>query len=286
VKTIFNTLDKRSNKYIWLLSLLMVVILSGLVFAFSAIVFFEPFYVLPITLASWYGSKKSGLLLALLSVLVLILVKELAFQGNFDIENIIYYGLPYAISFSGLAILITNFRSVHKIEATAADTDDLTSINNPRSFYAELANELVRSFRYKHIFSLAYIDIDDFKNINDTLGHSEGDRLLVEVANCLKSSLRQTDTVARLGGDEFACLLPETEQKEAKIAFSKAIHLLQERMKKYDWSVSFSVGLVTFDTPPGDIKEAIKITDDLMYSVKNNEKDNIAFKIWHGKAFS
>lgn len=283
MKTIFNILDKRSNKYIWRLSLLMALILSGFVVAFGEVFYFEPFYVLPITLASWYGSNKAGLMLALFTVLVLVLVKGLVFQGDLDIETIFYYGLPHAISYSGLAILVTNFRSVHKVETTAADIDSLTSINNPRSFYAKLANELVRSYRYKHIFSLAYIDIDDFKSINDSQGHSEGDRLLIEVANCLKSSLRETDMVARLGGDEFAVLLPETEQKEAKIVFSNVIHLLQERMKKYDWSVSFSAGLVTFDTLPGDIKEAIKITDDLMYSVKNREKNNIAFKIWHGK---
>ena len=77
MKTIFNILDKRSNKYIWRLSLLMALILSGFVVAFGEVFYFEPFYVLPITLASWYGSNKAGLMLALFTVLVLVLVKGL-----------------------------------------------------------------------------------------------------------------------------------------------------------------------------------------------------------------
>lgn len=110
-----------------------------------------------------------------------------------------------------------------------------------------------------------------------------GDTLLVEVANCLKSQLRKSDTVARLGGDEYACLLPETEQDSAKKAFLKVSNFLQQRMNEKDWPVSFSIGLVTFEKTPEDIKEAMKVADDLMYSVKNKEKNNIAYRVWYGK---
>lgn len=169
------------------------------------------------------------------------------------------------------------------MESTAADTDKLTNILNSRGFYAELANELLRSVRYEHLFSLAYIDIDNFKSVNDSQGHAEGDKLLIEVAQCLKDSVRATDIVARLGGDEFACLFPETGQDASKAAFAKASEELQRRMSSYDWPVSFSVGLVTFETMPTDIKEAMKIADELMYSVKNADKNNISYRVWHRK---
>lgn len=282
MKTLFSTLYKQPTKYVWRLSLLVVLILCFFSAIFSKIIFLELFYVFPITLAAWYGSKKSGLILALLASLLVFLVK--GFQYEFSISNALGYSLPCIISFSVLALLITNFRSVHREECSAADTDYLTSILNARGFYIELANELLRSSRYKHIFSLAYIDIDNFKFINDSQGHAEGDSLLIEVARCLKEALRTTDIIGRLGGDEFACLLPETKQEEAKAAFLKASKLLQSQMEINDWSVTFSVGLVTFETIPADIREAMKIADDLMYSVKKLKKDNISYTVWCEKA--
>jgi diguanylate cyclase (GGDEF)-like protein len=258
------------------------VVLAVLSSIFGKIIFLELFYSIPIILVSWYGSRKSGFLLSLVSSLLLLLID--AFQTGFVPIKIVTYGLPCAISLSALAILVTNFRDVHREESIAADTDKLTNILNLRGFYAELANELVRSVRYDHVFSLAYIDIDNFKNINDSKGHIEGDKLLIEVANCLKDSLRATDIIARLGGDEFACLLPETGQEASKVAFTKANQELQKRMKHYHWPVSFSIGLVTFESMPTDIKQAIKIADDLMYSVKNTNKDSISFKVWQDES--
>ena len=104
-----------------------------------------------------------------------------------------------------------------------------------------------------------------------------------EVAFCLVKSLRVTDVAARLGGDEFACLLPETNQADAKSAFLKATALLKKRMQKYKWNVSFSIGVVTFENLPEDIKEAIGIADKVMYSVKNDDKDNVAYKVYRTK---
>jgi diguanylate cyclase (GGDEF)-like protein len=106
----------------------------------------------------------------------------------------------------------------------------------------------------------------------------------VEVAKYLKSALRATDSVARLGGDEFACLLPETEPEAVKKVFTKVRDMFSKSMKWFDEPVSFSAGVVTFETPPDDIKEAIKIADDLMYNVKIGKKNNIAYRIWRGKA--
>jgi diguanylate cyclase (GGDEF)-like protein len=247
-------------------------VIAGANIATGNIISTEPFFVLPIILASWYGSKRSGVLLAIFSTTALVISRKLTNSYNFSLEPIIYDGVSHLVAFSLLAIIITNFRSVHRVEVVAADTDNLTNLLNPRGFYAEFANELLRSIRYEHIFSLAYIDIDNFKYINDSLGHTIGDKLMVEVAQCLKSALRATDTVARLGGDEFTCLLPETEPKAAKKAFSKVREMLLKNMESHDWPASFSVGMVTFETPPDDIKEAIKIADDLMYHVKTRKK--------------
>jgi diguanylate cyclase (GGDEF)-like protein len=282
MKTIFGALDKRSARLIWWLSLLFSLAIVTAAFITARFVYLEPFLVLPIVLASWYGSNRAGMFLALISSVVLAVSREWLSASSFSLESVIYDGVSHLIAYSILAILITNFRSVHRAEVLAADTDSLTGLHNPRSFYVELTNELLRSKRFKRIFSLAYMDVDNFKNINDSLGHSIGDELLVEVAKCLKSSLRATDTVSRLGGDEFVCLLPETGDKNVKYLFSKVKKLLSERMLSHSWPVSFSVGVVTFETLPADAKQAISIADDLMYSVKSIGKNNTVYKVVHG----
>jgi diguanylate cyclase (GGDEF)-like protein len=284
MKSMLKIFDNRSYKYVWRASVLMVLLLTGLIAIFGNIVFFVPFYAIPITLASWYGSRKTGILLTLFSALTLTTAKIIAVQSSMSVPLDLFDSLSFLLAYLGVAFIVTNFRDLHRIEVNAADTDDLTGISNSRSFYVELANELIRSHRYGHVFSLAYLDIDDFKHVNDSQGHLEGDRLLIEVAKCLKISLRKTDTAARLGGDEFACLFPETNQENANIAFENVSDMLKKHMKEHGWDVTFSAGLVTFETIPDDIKEALNAADELMYSVKNGEKNNIALRVWHGKS--
>jgi diguanylate cyclase (GGDEF)-like protein len=284
MKSMLKIFDNRSYKYVWRASVLMVLLLTGLIAIFGNIVFFVPFYAIPITLASWYGSRKTGILLTLFSALTLTTAKIIAVQSSMSVPLDLFDSLSFLLAYLGVAFIVTNFRDLHRIEVNAADTDDLTGISNSRSFYVELANELIRSHRYGHVFSLAYLDIDDFKHVNDSQGHLEGDRLLIEVAKCLKISLRKTDTAARLGGDEFACLFPETNQENANIAFENVSDMLKKHIKEHGWDVTFSAGLVTFETIPDDIKEALNAADELMYSVKNGKKNNIALRVWHGKS--
>lgn len=280
MKTIFSILENRTPKTITKLSFFLIVVLGVVQFMVGETVNIAPLYIFPPLFSSWYGSRTSGVLSAFLSTLVFVVIEASFARVPPAFDGLLLFGAPYLVAYVLLAMLVINFREVHRIEVHAADTDTLTGVHSARSFYAELANELLRSKRYDHVFSLAYIDIDNFKNINDSLGHTAGDRLLKEVADCLVSSLRATDVIARLGGDEYACLLPETAQEEAKSAFLKAAGLLKKRMKKHKWDVSFSIGVVTFENLPEDIKEAIEIADKLMYSVKNVAKDNIAYQMY------
>ncbi|WP_019612789.1 GGDEF domain-containing protein [Psychromonas ossibalaenae] len=284
MKTIFSIFEKRGAKTIWQLSCFMILVLAIVQFGVGVSINIAPIYIFPLLFNSWYGNKKGGIFLAVFSAILLSIVEVVLSKNSLSISELIFFTTPYLIAYPLLVVLVTNFRTVHQVEITAADTDNLTGVHSVRSFYCELANEILRSKRYSHVFSLAYIDIDNFKKINDSLGHSEGDKLLIEVADCLRESLRATDVVARLGGDEYVCLLPETRQEEAKAAFVKVSDLLKEKMKKYQWAVSFSVGVVSFENVPDDIKEAIKIADKLMYSVKNNKKGNIAYQVYQTKA--
>jgi diguanylate cyclase (GGDEF)-like protein len=277
MKTIFNMLARKTKGYIWLLSFLSLSILFSIEYLLRSYIDLMPLYIIVVLLASWYGSSKTGISLSIIISAFLLISSsgdELSyFYNNSRIAVIFVVNLL-------VAILVTNFRNVYGFEAEAADTDTLTGVHSLRSFYAEIANEILRSRRYEHRFSLAYIDVDDLKKINDTLGHHEGDRLLIELANCLTTSLRATDTVARIGGDEFVCLMPETEETQAKSAILNVESSLKKRMSKKNWNVSFSIGLVTFDTLPEDVHEALKVADELMYSVKKSKKNAIAYKVW------
>jgi len=283
MKTIFSILEKRVPKTITKLSFVSILVLGILQFLFGGTVTIAPLYIFPTLFSSWYGSGINGMVSAFLSTLVFVVIETASNRVLPAFCELLLFSAPYLASYMLLAILIINFRDVHRIEAHAADTDNLTGIHNARSFYAELANELLRSKRYDHVFSLAYLDVDNFKSINDALGHTAGDKLLKEVANCLVSSLRATDVIARLGGDEYTCLLPETNQEEAKLAFLKTADLLKRRMTKNRWNVSFSIGVITFENLPEDIKEAIDLADTLMYSVKNDNKDNVAYQVYRTK---
>jgi diguanylate cyclase (GGDEF)-like protein len=283
VRTIFSILENRASKTITKLSFISILVLGVVQVTLGKNIDIAPFYIFPILFSSWYGSRTTGLISAFLSVLVYVVIEVFFTGGSFTFLDLILFSIPYLAAYILLAILIINFRNVHRAEVYAADTDNLTGIHNARSFYAELANEMLRSKRYDHVFSLAYIDVDDFKNINDSLGHNVGDKLLKEVANALVVSLRATDVIARLGGDEYVCLLPETNKEEARSAFIKAAELLKQKMKQYNWGVSFSMGVVTFEDLPEDIKKAIDVADKLMYSVKNDNKNNVAYQIYREK---
>ena len=160
-------------------------------------------------------------------------------------------------------------------ERNRSQTDPLTGIPNRRSFFEHLGTESHRARRYSRSISLAYIDLDHFKEINDAFGHETGDRLLAVVAGVIKRDIRQIDVVARLGGDEFALLLPETDSEAATMALNKIQRSLQAAMKQRQWPVTFSVGLVTFQPPPDSIQSMVNAADQAMYTAKRNGRGRL-----------
>lgn len=283
MKTLLSVLENKTENSIMMFSLALVLVFTGVAVLIKNALLVPPLYFIPIAIVSWYGGEKAGIFLSTL-VTAIVLGLSILFPVSSVNSHLLLISMIIMLASSiSIALLVTNFQKVHKTEVVAANTDTLTGVLNCRSFHFELANEILRSIRYKHIFSLAYIDIDNFKNINDTLGHSVGDELLILVASCLKNSLRKTDSIARLGGDEFACLFPETELKDAKEAYSKAEDLLSLEMRNKNWPVTFSVGIVTFDVLPDDLKEAMQIADELMYTVKKGKKNNVAYRLWKGR---
>jgi diguanylate cyclase (GGDEF)-like protein len=208
-------------------------------------------------------------------------------------------------AFSAIAVLtcvfgywgtLTNLRSREKVEKALSESesqlkvllakehdlariDPLTTVPNRRAFYEALEKERVRTIRYRRPCTLAYLDLDNFKKVNDSLGHAVGDELLVEVAAGLRSNLRVTDYVGRLGGDEFAILLPETDATAAKLVLHKLRLRLLEQMKTHNWKVTFSIGAATFLDPPASLDVMIRLADETMYAIKAQGKNNVSVSL-------
>jgi diguanylate cyclase (GGDEF)-like protein len=164
-------------------------------------------------------------------------------------------------------------------EKTLSRTDSLTKILNRRAFTESAETEIYRARRYKHPFTIVFMDLDNFKAVNDTFGHSAGDKLLDLVAQTIKNNMRSSDLIGRLGGDEFSILMPETGFESADISMRRLQLKLLDIMQRNGWPVTFSIGMVTYTTPPDSIEDIIRKADSVMYSVKNNGKNMIAHEV-------
>ena len=167
-------------------------------------------------------------------------------------------------------------------EKHIARTDNLTGLANRKHFFETAEQEIQRARRYGQPFSTAYIDIDNFKDVNDLYGHAAGDALLRRVGGIIMGNIRAVDFAARLGGDEFAIMLPQADAGSARTVLSKLQRLLMETMKKERWPVTFSLGVVSFLKAPETVDEMIQRADKLMYSVKAEGKNAIKYDVFGG----
>lgn len=173
-----------------------------------------------------------------------------------------------AVAFGAVALLGAAQRTSLHRERALSRTDGLTGILNGRGFYEAAATELARASRYRHPLTLAYVDLDDFKAINDRYGHARGDAVLVAVARSLKRACRASDLVGRMGGDEFVILFPETSREAAEAAIGKLRSRVEELSRQEGWPLSASIGSVTFAIPPADVETLVHEADTAMYAAK------------------
>lgn len=269
------------NKSLWVtIACLLMLGLGLLDFLTGYEISFSLFYLVPIALVAWFAGKQLGIAASIASATVWLLADVLS--GNQYSHPIIYFWNS-AIRF-GFFIIVTLLLALLKKalehEKSLSRIDRLTGATSSDFFYDVLQTEIDRFKRYKHIFTVAYIDLDNFKAVNDQFGHSMGDNVLRTVVSHSKHELRKTDIVARLGGDEFAILLPETDHTTTQVVLSKIQQGLLIEMRKSGLPVTFSIGAITFTATPDTANELIKMADDLMYTVKNNGKNAIQYSVY------
>jgi diguanylate cyclase (GGDEF)-like protein len=236
-------------------------------------------YLVPVALASWGGERSSGLLIAAAAALSSYVVNRshvpelgTAVQAwNLATELGVY---------ATMATLLASLRRRVDLESERALTDPLTGLRNRRAFQQSASAELERARRHAHPFTLAVLDLDDFKQLNDALGHGVGDEALAAVAGVLRHRLRVVDLAARLGGDEFALLLPETTAAEADTVFRDLQAQIGSRMRERAWPVGLSLGAVTFASVPRDLDEALREADARLYEAKRAGKGCLRHGTW------
>jgi diguanylate cyclase (GGDEF)-like protein len=239
------------------------------------------FYILPILLASWKGGLLPGLVFngicATLRILLIV-----SWEGPQLLRNpALYWTLLFeGVFFVTLTLIASALRNLHIRQSLLARTDPLTGVANRRAFYERAELELSRARRNPEELTVAYLDVDDFKRINDELGHEAGDDLLRNVAETFLRRIRSTDLVARLGGDEFALLLSATGTTAARMLLTELFGTLAAEMLRQSWPVTFSVGAVTFTRPPASTDDLLRRVDEMMYRVKREGKGGIRLAVF------
>jgi two-component system cell cycle response regulator len=169
-------------------------------------------------------------------------------------------------------------RMLEKLQELAT-TDGLTKLYNSRSFYTQLELEVDRTNRYKHPLSLLLLDIDHFKDYNDTFGHLEGDKVLVRFGQIIKTCLRTNDSAYRYGGEEFTVILPETGGGEAKTVAQRIRSALEAEKfaaRATDpITITISIGVTEY-CPKEELSVFIQRADQAMYLSKQNGRNRVS----------
>lgn len=242
--------------------------------------FYDIFYVIPIVLVTWFTGRWLGFIFSILSALAWMIVYLTSGITYFGSNILFWNGVGRLCSSFILTVILSALKNILKQEKESSRIDFLTGLQNRKAFIELLSMEIDRARRYTHPFTLVYLDLDNFKTVNDSFGHRTGDMILRSVARTIQENIRNTDTVARLGGDEFAILMPETGRNVAEAIMSRVRNINLKISQRHGGPVTLSIGVVIFKRSPSTVDESLQIADQLMYNAKNKGKNSIQYKVF------
>jgi diguanylate cyclase (GGDEF)-like protein len=271
-------LDRQNRPFLWLAVLVATLGLGIIDYKTGPGLSLSLFYIFPVALASWTLGMSEGFLVSFVCMIlgeISNLPVNQSFTGPFIWDAIERLGILmiFSLLFAEVHILLKN-------ESHLSRTDFLTGILNRRALMEAASMELDRLARTGRPLTLLYMDLDDFKSINDTAGHEAGDSLLTNFATVLKLQLRGIDIVARMGGDEFIMILPETDDQAAGKVAPRLQSLLREEMQEHHWSMTVSIGALTCLSAPSNMDEMFRLADQLMYRAKKTGKNIICYQVY------
>ena len=235
---------------------------------------FAIFYLVPIALGAWWGGFAQGILLSMVCAISWQGV-EIA-EGSTVAPGIqLWNGIARFGIFVITSSLLSRLRLSLFLEKRLARSDSLTGAANGRTFYECVSHTVEHALRTDRPVTLAYLDLDHFKWINDNLGHAAGDEVLCKLVEVIQQNIRVIDVLARLGGDEFALLLVDCGDDEARASLERIRERFVQEMIKKKWPVTLSIGAATFPHPGRDVDAMVRKVDEVMYRAKKAGKNRI-----------
>lgn len=230
------------------------------------------FYLVPVLLATWFAGLVWGIAL-LVASMALRLLAEIGMTDASVLELLGSQG-SFVVVAGIMMVAFWHLQQTQRELQHMAIHDPLTRVLNARAFSDRLTQELHRNRRYRRPVSLLYLDLDNFKELNDSRGHQTGDTVLRLVADAMRMAVRETDIVGRMGGDEFAVLMPETD---GTLADSVAQRLAEGIKGAFPAApaVTASIGVVSFDDTAATSDEVLGRADQAMYEAKRTGKDRV-----------
>ncbi len=275
----FKFFEMKPRSFIIAVSFMLALLIGFLDLCAGPRVFFMAFYLIPIFITAWFGKKPETIILALFAGSMWFFSdKIVGHERHRQIVNL-WNTLTVTFSYVFISLLLYRLKTELTRARKTAKIDFLTGLVNMREFHARCLGELERVSRSRRSLTIAYIDVDDFKRINDRLGHDEGDVVLRKAASVLIKNIRKTDTAARLGGDEFAVLFPALGPAGAKKRIKRIKNKLRKKMKNHSHKITFSFGVITYTRPPKTVRQMIRQADRTMYKVKKSGKNRFRHKV-------
>lgn len=221
------------------------------------------FYALPIVGITWYTSRTVGLTMAVVAVGA---TTSVQLTRNHTLVLVLWNGLSRFAVYVALVIMVSQVRTLLTRTRWLADIDPLTNLLNRRAFIREFEHHLRQERRADTEVSIAFIDIDHLKTINDTGGHDAGDAVIQRVAVAIEGASRKGDLLARIGGDEFVVCLIDSDGPAADAYARRLIETLKNGTDGNSDSVS--IGIITARTDSTDAETLLSTADRLMYQAK------------------
>lgn len=271
------SLGARSKPVGWSISVAVVVTLGAVRVITGAEFAFASLGLLPVLLMTWVAGRDAGLVIAALATATWI-VGDMSSGRDHTFGWIPWAnGVTRFVTYGIVVALADHVRTQLSQAQELSARDPLTGLINRHALLDFGTREVDRSRRYGHAIAVVFIDLDNFKQLNDGEGHSRGDAALCATAAALRAACRSTDALARWGGDEFVLVLPEVDVASAAMAGERLSNALRLNLKAYG-GVTASVGVAWFPRPDRGFAQMLHAADVVMYAAKQAGKDTFLLR--------